>query len=245
MAVFTLTNVGIFADGINLSGFANKIDGPDISVETKDFTTFGSVGWKYMLPGLASHTWQIDGFQNYAVGSVDTNIGFSNIGTTTDTFTLAPTGGLSVGDIAYLGQGWHSHLNALQGAVGDPAGLSGTWTGTGKVVEGIMIHPQAARTVTGTGTAVAYVPPSATQSLYASFHVLAVSGAGSIVFTVKTAALIGMASPTTRITSSALTAVGSEFDSTAAGAITDGFCQISWTITGFTSVTFAASLGSF
>jgi predicted cobalt transporter CbtA len=80
--------------------------------------------------------------------------------------------------------------------------------------------------------------------LYAAFHVLSVTGTGTITFTVKTAATIAMTGATTRITSSAFAAVGAEID-TVAGPITDGFARVDWTIAGFTSVTFAAAIGTY
>lgn len=243
MAVFTLTNVGIVVDTFTATGYCNKIDGPAVSVDMKDFTSFGSGGWKYMQPGLVSHTFALEGFQNFASNTVDANIGLGNIvANASDTYSIWPTGGLNVGDPAYFGQGFEAQVKPLTGAVGDAAVVNANWTGTGKLIEGVVVHPTAARTATGNGTVQALTGPTSTQSLYAAFHVLAVSGTGTITFKIQSATLVGFGSPTDRITSTAFAAVGSELDSVA-GAITDGFYRVTWTISGFTSVTFAASIG--
>lgn len=246
MAAYSMTNVGLLLDSVSLGGFVNELDGPSVSAPMVDFTNFASGGWKFAKPGTASYTFDVKGYQAYASGEINSIAGTANVAAqTADVFTLLPIStpsGAAVADPAYLGTGFESNLSALSGQVGAAAAFSGTWTGTGRLVEGSVAHPQAARTATGNGTAFAFTPPTASQSLWASFHVLSVSGAGTITFTVQTATLIGFGSPTTRITSSAFAAVGSELDSLA-GVITDGFVRVSWTIAGFTSVTFAAAIG--
>ena len=105
------------------------------------------------------------------------------------------------------------------------------------------MHPSAARTASGNGSAVAFTAPTATQTLYAQWHLLAVSGTGSVVFTIQTDDNAGFTTPTTRITSSSLTAVGAGAG-TLAGALTgETHIRVAYTITGFTSATFVVSAG--
>jgi hypothetical protein len=117
------------------------------------------------------------------------------------------------------------------------------WTGDAQMVRGQMLHPAAARTATGSGTTTTFTAPTATQSLYAAFHVLSVTGAGTITFTIQTDDNSGMTSATTRITSSAFAAVGHQFASLAGALTGETHIRVGYTIAGFTSVTFAVAAG--
>jgi hypothetical protein len=131
----------------------------------------------------------------------------------------------------------------MAGTVGDAAPFSLTLGGTGKLVQGKMLHAVAAETATGSGTVVAFTPPTATQSLYASFHVHSVTGAGTITFVVETDDAVGMSTPVTRITSNGFTAVGHQFASLAGALTSETHLRVKWTISGFTSVTFSSAFG--
>jgi hypothetical protein len=82
-------------------------------------------------------------------------------------------------------------------------------------------------------------PVSATQSIYSGLHVLAASG--SLVCTVKSDNSSGFSSPTTRITHSTFTAIGAEIKS-AAGAISDDYWRVDYTVSGSGSFDFIISL---
>jgi len=241
MSVFSQTNVGILVDSVNLSGFASELTLGPIAVDVLDFTNYAAGGWKIKKPGLIQFDATVKGFQDYAATGVNSFINVNNVGTV-QTITVSPTGGANVGDPSFLGQGNLTGYTPIGGKVGEPADFDLAWKGTSVISRGLMLHPVAARTATGNGTATAFTPPTASQSLYASFHVLSVSGAGSIQFTVQTDTLVGMGTATTRITSQSFTAVGAQLASVA-GAITGGFIRCQWTITGFTSVTFAVAAG--
>jgi hypothetical protein len=240
MAVYANTNLALYADGNILQGFVHEAS-IGAQVDVLDFTTFAAGAWKTKKPGLVSYTAEAKGFQDLAATGLDPFINSTTLGSV-QTVTLAPTGGVAVGDPAFSGSGVLKLVTPVTGAVGQPAGVQLGWDGTSQLVRTIMLHPSAARTTTANGTATALTAPVAGQSLYAGFHVQSVSGAGSIVFTVQTDTLIGMGSATTRITSQSFTAVGGQFTSIA-GPYTGNFARVSWTITGFTSVTFAVTAG--
>ena len=240
MAVFSMTAVDILVDTIDLSGFANQLE---LSTQTEqlDVTTFASAGFRQFMPGLQMHQASVSGFQDYATTGVDAAIGSTLGGLST--VTVGPTGGATAGDVAYFGTSRLFTSNPLTGNVGDPAGFSIGFGGTGPLIKGQYLHPPAAETVTGSGTALAFTTPTATQTLYANFHVLSVSGAGSITFTVQTDSAVGFPSTTTRITSTAFAAVGHE-QRTLAGALAgETHIRCGWTIAGFASVTFAIAAG--
>ena len=241
MAVFAMTSVGVIVDSLAVTGFANELD-MSVNAEELDFTTFGSGGWRTKKVGLATHNCSIRGFQDYATTGVDPTFPISGLGGL-DTFTIAPSGGSAVGDPVFFGQGRLIDYTPLTGEVGAPAMFGFGWTGDAQLVRGQMLHPAAARTVTGSGTTTTFTAPTATQSLYAAFHVLSVTGSGTITFTIQTDDNSGMTSATTRITSSGFTAVGHQFTSVAGALTGETHIRVGYTITGFTSVTFAASAG--
>lgn len=240
MAVFSNTNVLVLVDAATVSGFADQFSLTG-EADVLDFTALQSGGWRTKKLGLAKFGAKVHGFQDYAATGLNPLINVTSLGGS-NVLTVAPTGGANVADPAFLAQGLLSKYQPLSGQVGTPADFDMEWAGTAQCVRGQMLHPVAVRTATGNGTATAFTPPSASQSLYASFHVQAVSGAGSITFVVETDTVIGMGTATTRITSNAFAAIGAQFASVA-GAITGGFIRVRWTITGFTSVTFAVAAG--
>lgn len=241
MAVFAMTNVGIIVDSLALTGFANSLD-MSATAEELDVTTFASGGWRTKKVGLASHMVTVSGFQDYATTGVDPTFPISGLGGF-DTFSVSPTGGATVGDLTYFGQGILTDYQPLTGAVGEMGTFSFGWSGSAQVVRGQMLHPSAARTATGSGTTTTFTAPTATQSLYAAFHVLSVTGTGTITFTIQTDDNSGMTTPTTRITSSAFAAVGHQMSSLAGALTGETHIRVGYTISGFTSVTFAVAAG--
>lgn len=241
MAVFTLTNVGVLVDSLAVDGFATQLN-LDATADEHDVTTLRSGGWRTKIPGHGQFTCAIQGFQDYATTGVDPTFPVSSVGGL-NYFAVSPTGGDAVGDPAFFGTGRLLQYTPLTGQVGAPANFNFTWGGTGRLVRGQVLHPVAARTATGTGTASAFTAPTASQSLWAGFHVLAVAGSGSITFKIQTDDNSGFTSASDRITSSAFTAIGAG-SGVLAGALTgETHMRATWTISGFTSVTFAVVAG--
>lgn len=241
MAAFTLTNVGLLIDSLAVDGFANQLN-LEASADEQDVTTLRSGGWRQKMTGHSMFTVSATGFQDYATTGVDPRFPVSATGGV-NYFAVAPTGGDTVADPVFFGSGNLNAMTPITGAVGTVAGFTYTWGGTGRLVRGQMLHPVAARTATGTGTAATFTPPTAAQTLYAGFHVLAVSGSGSITFKIQTDDNSGFTSATDRITSSAFTAVGAGAGSLAGALTGETHVRAAWTISGFTSVTFAVVAG--
>lgn len=241
MAVFALTNVSAVVDSLELAGFARQIS-IDASADELDVTTLNSGGWRQKIPGLRTFTVAAEGFQDFDTTGVDPVFPGTTLGGL-DTFTITPQSTATAGDVAFLGQGRLTNATPLTGNVGDVAGFSLNFAGTDRVVRGVMLHPTAARTATGTGTALAFTFPTTGQRLYASFHVLSVTGSGTITFTVQSDNAVGFPSAATQITSQAFTAVGHQLASVAGPIASETHIRAGWTITGFTSVTFAIAAG--
>jgi hypothetical protein len=244
MAVFALTQLHLAVNEVNMSCFANSVS-VEAQSDELDVTTFCGGGYRQKITGLSSFNVNASGFQDYVAPSPGSafNSGVALVSPgVTNTFTVAPTGD-TVGNVAYLGQSKSTTLTELQGAVGDVAGFTLDAAGTNRLVRGAMLHPVLARTSTGNGTAVAFTPPTATQSLHAAFHVHSVTGTGTITFTVQTDDASGFPSATTRITSAAFATAGHEFKSLAGALTGETHIRVSWTIAGFTSVTFSVAAG--
>jgi len=244
MAVFSLTDLHIATNELNTSCFANQVE-VNAESEQLDVTTFCAGGYRQYISGLAMFNVNVTGFQDFA-GTGPASVFDATVdmisGGTLNTWTVAPTGD-TVGNIAYFGNSRTVSLTELSGTVGEVAGFMLDTAGTSRLIRGQMLHPVDAETATGSGTTATFTAPTATESLHAAFHVHSVTGTGSIIVTVQTDDNSGMTSPVTRITSQTFTGVGHELLSLAGALTGETHIRVTWTISGFTSVTFSAAAG--
>jgi hypothetical protein len=242
MAVYSNTAMGLYVDGFALEGFASQAE-LSVDVDEIDVTTIGSAGWRTKIPGLAGQKVSVTGFQDFALTGVDVSLPGTSTGQNVVTF--APVAA-SVADPAFMMAGRTTTRTSLTGQVGAAAGFVFDFVGDGRVVRGQNLHPSAARTATGNGTTTTFTTPTASQSLWASFHVFAASGTTpSVTFTIQTDDNAGMTTPTTRITSNAFTTTGSQFTSAVGPMATETHIRVVYTITGTTpSFTFAVFAGT-
>lgn len=240
MAAFTQTELGIYVDGLAVSGYANAFE-LTATADELDFTTYASGKWRTKKVGMATHSANVAGFQDHALLGLDPSLPITSLGGRNTITVSVP--GTAVADPAFMCQGIMADHSPLNGEVGKQAMFGFDWTGDAQLVRGQLLHPVAARTTTAFGTAATFTAPTATQTLYAAFHVFAVSGTGSIVFTVQTDDNVGFTTPTTRITSQSFTGLGGQFASLAGALTGETHVRVGWTITGFTSVTFTAAAG--
>lgn len=230
-----LTGVRIFSGGCDLTTRAAKTMWVS-ECEDKDATAFTTDGnlWKEVLGGLFSTTidasgqWESGGDGTFVDDEMWTNLG--GLGA----WTEAPNSPVVAGDLCQFTYAMRGNYT-VGGAVGDVAPWSAKLSGSWPAVRGQILHPPGtARTATGSGTAVTGVATPATKRLYASLHVLGVSGTSTPTITVKVQSDDngGFSSPTDRITFNAATTVGSQISRTSVGAITDNFWRATWTISG-------------
>lgn len=244
MPAFVQTNLSLAVDSTAIAGFANRVS-VEASAEAKDVTTLNAAGFRLQMAGLRQQMIQIDGFQDYSTtDAIGQRFPLSAIGSQGIwTLGVHANSGAVAGDPAFFGRGRLLAHKPFGGSVGDPAAMSAGFSGDARVIGGIVLHPEAARTASGSGTAVAFTAPTATQTLFASFHVLSVTGAGTLTLNVQTDDNAGMTTPTTRIASSGFTAVGSQFSSLAGALTGETHIRATWTVSGFTSVTFIVAAG--
>lgn len=243
MAKTVLTNVRCFAVGVDLTGVSNKVE-VTTEVEDKDSTNYASNGWKEVMGGLASAEVAAEGQWEAGDPSKVDDASWSQLGGV-GPWSISANNGAAVGDLAYLTNAMRADYKMFD-AVGEIA----PWTGTAKsswpMARGQFAHPPGtARTATGTGTGLQLGAVALDKRLYASLHVLSVSGTTpSITARVESSVDNTFGAPTTRLTFTAASAVGGQILRTTGSAITDTWWRVAWTISGTTpSFMFAAALG--
>lgn len=248
MAVQAVLNQQIaladFDASCRITDYAGAVD-----VNALDATTVCSTGWAEYVAGLATWTISANGFVDFAASNVDAKLGTGGLlGATVSPVTVCPTSnGGADGEICFFGKGLETSYQILNGAPGELAPFAMSATGLSRpLVRGKVMKPSsAAVTSTGNGTGQQLGALSASQSMYLGLHVLAISGAPTFSVVLESAAANTFSGATTRITSANYSAsTGSEFQSVA-GAVTDTWWRVRWTVTGGTSpsVTFLAVAG--
>jgi hypothetical protein len=232
MSKFILKNVRPFAGGADLTTRSNRFE-IAMEAESKDTTAFVPSGdvWHEELPGIKTVT--VDGAGQWEAGDlsmVDDSM-FGLLGSI-NPLTLAPAGAVD-GSLAYL-TAFNRQAYNLGGSVGDVVPWSGHWVGSWALAKGIILHPPAQRTATGSGTILQLPAGGRGTVARGTLHVTGVSGTTpSVTGTIKSAALVGFGSPTTRLTFNAQTAIGGQVFRIA-GPITDTFYRFDYTISGTT-----------
>lgn len=241
MAQYVNTNMRILVDSMDIAGFAKSLK-VDAKLQPEEFTNLACNANRIFKAGLAEHMIDVQGFQGFATTDPDVTYPATTIGGQA-AITIVPTNTDTIGDPAFLSTAIRGKTSPLGGAVGKPAMFDMGWMGDARLVRASVIHPVAARVASGDGTASAFTTPTATQTLWASFHVLSVTGTGTITFLVKTDDNVGMSSPVTRITSSAFAATGGQVSSLAGALASETHIRPSWVISGFSSVSFLIATG--
>ena len=244
MSRFVLTNCRVFFAGAELSGDTNEAT-IAATKETKDVTNYLSQGWKEVIGGLGSAKIDVKGYVEASatpltVGAPD-DTGWANLGAIGG-ITLAPTGAADQAPV-YFTNVLESDFAPITGKVGDVAGFNLMTVSDWAVVRGVIANPPGtAITTTGTGTINNLGAVAAGQQIYADLHIISVSGSPTITFSIQSAALVGFGSPTTRLTFTAATGIGSQI-LRAPGPITDGFWRAAWSVSGSGSVLAVVAFG--
>ena len=242
MAVQYWQDMSILVDDLELACNA-KSASLSTEVTPLDTTSLCSNGWTESIGGLKSGSVNIELMQDVDADSVDATL-FPLLGTAGVPKSVCTAS--ADGSVAYLLKSIPLSYTPVSGAVGELASatISGS-SSTGPVVRGLLIHPSnVARTSSGTGTGRQIGAVAAGKKVYAALHVLAASGTSpELDVVVQSDDNAGFTSPTTRLTFSTATGRTSELLS-AAGAITDDYWRVSYTIAGTSpSFTFAVTCG--
>jgi hypothetical protein len=239
MAVFSLTDCFVHVAGYDFTTDSNNavLSGDAAAL---DKTTFGSGGWQELATGLKSTQFQMGGFwQSDTDQAVDPQA-FAALGAS-KVVTFGPVE--TEGQPAYMFQALGSQY-VLGGQVGDlaPFTLQAQGSDGQGVVRGALLKSRGTVSATGAiGTGVQLGAVSATQYLYATFHVF--SSGTTLTAVLESDDNAGFTSATTRATIGPLTTTGGTWITRVAGAITDDYYRLRVTaITGSFIVAGAAGI---
>ncbi|GIJ51322.1 hypothetical protein Val02_82080 [Virgisporangium aliadipatigenens] len=247
MSATILRNVRLFTGGADLTGQSNKLE-VKCEREDKDTTNFGAVDpatgnvWSSCIGGLFKTSLSGAGqWEAGDSGKVDDNAWAELGGGSVWTVGLQ---GAAVGGRAWFTSAMRSNYTLL-GGVGDVAPWQSDALGSWPLVRGKLAHPPGtARTADGSGTALQLAAVQANQALYASLHVLSVSGTTpQIAVTVESDSSNAFASPETRIAFTTANARTGEVLRDE-GAHADTWYRVVWDVSGTTpSFLFVVALG--
>lgn len=244
MANFVGLHNRIYMGHLDLSGLASSVEFGQLNREMRERNTYNDGGYRCVLPGVISGTGQVSGFQDWAADVLDDEVSIGQLGSQY-AFTVIPnpTGTVTAGDAAWFSRGVVGSVQPFAGAVGDIATFELGLSFDTAPVDGLVAHPLAARTSTGTGTAVALAGPTASQKLWAALHVTAYTGLTNVVFKVQSDDNSSFTSASDRITFATVSGTTSEFASVAGAFASETHHRVTWTVTGTGSVSFVAAFG--
>jgi hypothetical protein len=238
-----LTNVRLFVGPSDLTGQSNKVE-VDSKVEVKETTNFNSGGAKEVIGGLEMTDFSAEGLWE-AGNTVTVDIDDEMWGDrrTVQAWTVGPSGA-AASSTAYLTQALRSD-SKLFAAVGEVAPWTMAASSSWPLVQGMFIVPPTTYATTTSTAGVQLGAVSSTQRLYASMHVLSVSGTTpSVTAIIESDSANNFPSPITQITFTATGAQGSQISRTAIGANTDTWYRATFTISGGTpNFLIAAAVG--
>jgi hypothetical protein len=236
MSTLILTDAMILLAGYDLSGDMNSVS-IESGIETKDNTTFGD-DTRSMQGGLKTSGVSAEGFWNGGTGEVD-DILFNGMGLDGKIIMISPTGVES--DIAYS-------INSMVGkyspggAVGEMFKFSVDAAAQGDLIRGTLIFNAASLSSSGNGTGYQLGAVGASETLYGVLQVLN-AGTGTIDIIVESDIDNTFTTAATQLTFTQFADVGAEIQ-TKAGAITDDWYRVSYTIAGASpDFQFALALG--
>ncbi len=224
-----LSGTKLLWDGYDFTADWNTVD-LTLSRDALDDTALPDTA-RSVLGGIRSLSLAASGFADLGAA---TNEGIANShwGSTGKVLTMMPYDA-DEGEIAYTSKGTELEYS-LGGTVGEmfPISISALSSAT-EIVRGTIMGT-GAQVATGTGTELQLGAVGATEYLYGTLHCTAVSGTNTPTITVKiySAAASGMAGKTERIGFTATTAIEAQWATPVAGAITDTWWRVDWTVSG-------------
>ena len=239
MGIDVLRDQKVWFGAYDLTGKMNSI-GLAYGAPLLDADAFGNTG-KERLSGLPAATAQHEGYWDEVVDAAL----FAEIGQVNTPMSVAPVNGTEGSRVHFF------HAAAAEyssgGDVGDIYRFSVSAEGSGgeELISGTLMANRSAAAASGNSAARQLGAVASGQKLFAALHVTAVAGGTpTLDVTVESDDGAGFASPTTRMTFSQKTAIGFEWPTPVAGAISDDWWRIDWTIGGTAPlIDFAVMLG--
>lgn len=231
MATEILKDQKVWFDGYDLTTRLQSIQ-INRAVETPDDTTLGDNTRSMKAGGLETGVIQVEGL--YDPGALDKAI-YDALGLSGKVLTVGTSG--TEGAVVYTMQAMLGDYEPIKGATGDLIGFSaGAVTQKSPLLRATLFENESALSSSGNGTGRQLGVVAAGQTIYAGLHVLTATGSSpTLDVVIQSDDNAGFISATNRITFTQFAAIGSEWKSLA-GAITDDYWRVTWTITGSTPV---------
>lgn len=242
MGTYAALSHTTWVDGYDMTGDLNETK-LQIQYDPQVKTVFGNTA-QNRAAGLETVDATVNGFADFATGAVDPTImaNLKNLKTVTQTVSG------TAGDRAYIWQAKDLSYQlfdqvgamapfslSLMSARGASQGLS---VGA---VRGNLLKAKGTISATGaTGSTIQVGAVGATQFLYCAVHVFSIGT--SFTLQIQSDDSSGMSSPTTRMTTPSITAVGGTWVTRVAGAITDDWWRVNVSAVSGTS-TIAVAIG--
>lgn len=231
MTVHYWKDMSILVGSMELAGNAKNVN-LATSVAPLDTTPINTTGYSTFIGGNKSGVVDLTLMSDFADAGLDETL-WSYLGVADVAKSIVTNS--ADGSLAYLMRGIPLSYTPLEGNPGELAmGKISGQSSTGPVVRGRLLHPgSAARSSSSTGTGRQLGAVGATQRLYAALHVLSVAGTSTPTLTVKVQSddNSGFTTATDRITYAGSTAASYQWSSVA-GAVTDDWWRISYTVSG-------------
>lgn len=227
-APFVLSNGLVLLGGNTLTGNTNQI-ALSYGAQALDDTRLGNLT-KVNAGGLKKVGCSVKGYMDFVTADVAM---FNDMGLS-DVLTLATA--VTEGSADYFFKPLVADFQ-WGGKQGINLPFSLTAQAAGDLIRGTLIANKTGITTTGNGTGFQLGAVLAAQKVYGALHVLSIAGTSTPTITALLQSSVDntFAAPTTRLSFTAATAVGAQFLS-AAGAITDQWWRISYTISGSSPV---------
>lgn len=231
MAVQIWSNMSILTGGYEIGCKAKNVM-LDAECAVLDTTALCvSDTYQTFIGGRKKVTFSMEGMADFATGQVDPNISTAGtLGVSGVPFSILPAG-ITDGSKAYTTSSLSLQYTPISGG-GDLSMFKLAGSGVGApLIKGTLLHPTAtARTSSSTGTGRQLGAITATQRMYGALHVLS-AGTGSMTVKIQSDDNASFTSATDRITFTAATAATYQWSSVA-GAVTDDYWRVSYTISG-------------
>lgn len=234
MAVAVATAVKIYAGPYDLSGDLFKVDVANPANELNAQVFNNTAG--NTAVGLYNPKFSGQGYVTLGAGLVHENLR-GNLALADVPVTVSPESG-AAGDVAVFLQSIQT-VYQVGAQVGEilPFTVNASARGI-PAISGRVFVAAGNKTATGSSGIIQLGAVGATQKVYAALHVLSRSGTSpTLDVTVKSASVVGFGSPATRLTFPQAIAAGYGWQQLA-GAITDQFWRVDYTIGGSAAPTF-------
>jgi len=243
MAKSIIKDARVFSDSRNISGILNQVTlGYEAAAQDATDITQSTIE---RLSGLEDFSLDITGFSD---ADTDDAAFFSNVGSSKVPVTVIPVGAGANGEVAFFSEAPFFTYN-LDHQVGELYSFTGGFQGADRLIQGQVAENTTTDGVgSDTSSGIELGAVSSSQSLYATIHVVSLTGTGSLQVRVESDVDNTFSSPTTRLNffgGSAISTVDSEFLSTQ-GAITDTWFRVWWQVGGSApadTFTFIVSFG--